>query len=167
MEWYHVQGALGPGGHDPRNTVRYRNETSGTRQPKPPRPNKGQLTLLNSLHWPYNAHYIWKSCARIPGKAEKSAPSWNCVNALKRPHHGTTPLQAPSRPSKGTRPGRGYLLRRSFTFLSPPGHLGVPKHAPPSTTRKAAENALVQKKKRDKGNHTPSKPSERLFIHET
>ena len=89
----------------------------------------------------------------------------HCFNALKRPHHGTTPLQAPPRPSKGTRPGRGFLLRRSFTFLSPSGHLGVPKHAPPSTTRKAAEDARVQKKKRDKGNHSPSEPSERLLIH--
>jgi len=60
--------------------------------------------------------------------------------------NGTTPLQAPPRPSKGIRPGPGYLLRRSFTFLTPTGHIGVPKHAPPSTTRKAAEDARVQQK---------------------
>jgi hypothetical protein len=165
MEWYHVQGALGPGGHDPQNTVPYRNETCGARQSKPPWPNKEQHKQLNSPHWPYNAHYIGQSCARIPGKAEKSAPSWNSFNAFERPHHGTTPLQAPPRPSKGIRPGRGYLLRRSFTFLTPTGHLGVPKHAPPSTTRKAAEDARMQKKKRDNGKHTPSKPSQHLLIY--
>ena len=42
----------------------------------------------------------------------------------------------------------------------------MPKHAPPSsTTRKAAEDARVQKKKRDNGNHTPSNPSQHLLIH--
>ena len=41
----------------------------------------------------------------------------------------------------------------------------MPKHAPPSTTRKEAEDARMQKKKRDNGNHTPSKPSQHLLIY--
>jgi len=55
----------------------------------------------------------------------------------KRPHHGAVPLQAQPRPSTCTRPDRSNPLRRSYTFLTSPGHLGVPKHSPPSTTRKA------------------------------
>jgi len=55
----------------------------------------------------------------------------------KRPHHGAVPLQAQPRPSTCTRPDRSNPLRRSYAFLTSPGHLGVPKHSPPSTTRKA------------------------------
>ena len=48
------------------------------------------------------------------------------------------PLQAQPRPSTCTRPGCSNHLRRSYTFLTPPGHLDVPKHSPPLSTRKAA-----------------------------
>ena len=56
----------------------------------------------------------------------------------KRPHHGAVPLQAQPSPCTCTRPGRRNHLRRSYTFLTPPGHLDVPKHSPSLTTRKAA-----------------------------
>ena len=51
---------------------------------------------------------------------------------------GAVPLQAQPRPSTCTRPGRSNHLRRSYTSLTPPGHLDVPKHSPPLTTQKAA-----------------------------
>jgi len=39
-----------------------------------------------------------------------------------------------------------FYLRRSYTFLTPPGHLDVPKHSPLSTTRTAAAKRTCAQK---------------------
>jgi len=62
-------------------------------------------------------------------------PRWPSPTGV--PHHGAVPLKAQPSPSTCTRPGRSNHLRRRYTFLTPPGHLDVPKHSPPLTTRKA------------------------------
>jgi len=78
------------------------------------------------------------STVRLAARSSVPHGGYKRCKSDKRPHHGAVPLQAQPRPSTCTRPGRSNHLKRSYTLLTPPGHLDVPKHSPPLNTRKAA-----------------------------